>query len=376
MAFTHDEDHYRFFGSLLKEVRAKFGGDKVDKDDTARLALQRSQLEQLFALEQQFRYALIHHRWGPGVYELFVKHICDVNGNILTARPYFRERQGVCIGPISAALEARNASALYRYNFNYQFVAFVLKARAWKPGSDVVKLARQIERVRSNIIEFNMPLAIAQARFFWSKAPAKAPVTHLQYMDLVQIAADGLVSAVDKFVLPSNKKFRSEKRLNEMFRKFRPMMVQRMVGNFIESYSETMIHFYPKDKRKLYRANKYLVRLHGSVDYDRVAAAVNRDSNGAEVEEQSRTTASEINDLLNAASAVTVTTETSTVESEDGERENPLDRCAAAEEWRPDVQYERNEVHSRLQEAIARLPMVSRKLLRLKGVTAAAMVPA
>lgn len=372
MAFSHDEDHFRYFGGQLKQELLTFGS----MNDIRLLATQRGQLERLFALEQQFRHALIHHRWGPGVYELFVKHICETNGNILTSRPYFRERQGVCIGPISAALERRDAQALYKYNFNYQFVAFVLTARKWTPGCDISQLARKIERARSAIVVLNMPLAISQARIFWSKAPAKAPVTHLQYMDLVQISADGLISAVDKFVLPSAKKFRSEKRLNEMFRKFRPMMVQRMVGNFIESYSETMIHFFPKDKRKLYRANKYLVRHQGNSDFDLVAQAVNKDGNGVEVETTGRTTASEINDLLNAASSVTVTTETSSVDTEDGERDNPLDRCAAAEDWRPDVRYERREVTDRLQEAIARLPMLDRKLLRLKGVGAAAMVSA
>lgn len=366
MAFSHDDDHFRTFAASLSAALTKYG----KMQDGELLATQRRQLEALFALEQEFRATLIAHPWGPGVYRLFIDKICVQNGNILTARPYFRERQSVCIGPISSALERKDHETLYRYNFNYQFVTFAIHSRSWPAGAKLRKLAVKISEARDTIIELNTPLAISQARIFWSKAPAKAPVTHLQYMDFVQISCDGLISAVDKFVLPNAKKFRSERRLNEAFRKFRPMMVQRMVGNFIESYSETMVHFYPKDKRKLYRANKFMVRQQGPADYEKVAEAVNKDGNGKVVETQAMTTASEINDLLSAASAVTLTTETSSIDL-DEERDNPLDRCASPDDWRPDVRLERSELASSLSSAIVRLSVLDQKLLRLKGVGAA-----
>lgn len=364
MAFSNDDDHFRFFAASLSSALTKYG--KMADDE--RLWIQRRQLESLFALEQEFRAVLLAHPWGPGTYRLFVDKICVQNGNILTARPYFRERQGVCIGPISAALERRDAEALYKYNFNYQFVSFVIGARRWPQGSKLRKLSKKISEARDLIIELNAPLAISQARIFWSKAPAKAPVTHLQYMDFVQISCDGLISAVDKFVLPSAKKFRTERRLNEAFRKFRPMMVQRMVGNFIESYSETMIHFFPKDKRKIYRANKYLVRQQGNIDHEKVAEAVNRDGNGKMVEPQARTTSSEINDLLSAASSVTITTETSAMDIDTENDSNPLDRCASPDDWRPDVRLERTELTQSLTSAMARLSLIDQKLLRLRGI--------
>lgn len=365
MAWSGDDEHFRHFATTLSGALARYG----KMTDEELLATQRQQLETLYSLETEFRRQLIAHRWGPGVYKKFVDKICVKNGNILTSRPYFRERQDVCIGPISRALERRDHQALYRYDFNYQFVLFVIQACRWAPGAKLRKLAAQIEVARRNIVELNMPLAISQARIFWSKAPAKAPTTHLQYMDFVQISCDGLISAVDKFVLPSSKKFKSEKRLNEQFRKFRPMMVQRMVGNFIESFSETMIHFYPKDKRKLYRANKFMVRNQGSVDYEKVAEAVNVDASGKAVETASRTSAAEISNLLEAADRATTSTETSSIDSEE-ERENPLERCAASDEWRPDVRFEKSESLQQLREAIQYLLPLERKLLRLRGVSA------
>ncbi len=362
--FDSGGDHFLVFANSLKDVLARYG----KMNDVELLALQRAQLEKLFALETEFRNTLIAHRWGAKVYQLFIDKICVQNGNILTSRPYFRERQGVCIGPISHALERRDHEALYRYKFNFQFVLFVVKSRRWAPRAPIRILAKKIEAARRDIIELNMPLAISQARIFWSKAPAKAPTTHLQYMDFVQISSDGLISAVDKFVLPSPKKFKTEKRLNEQFRKFRPMMVQRMVGNFIESYSETMVHFFPKEKRKLYRANKFMVRNQGNVDFDKVAAAVNVDATGKAAEPGARTTGEEISDLLAAASAMTATTETSSIDAGEEDRENPLDRCAAPDHWQPDVRLEKKEGLTQLFDAMSHLTAMDKKLLRLKGV--------
>lgn len=367
MAFREGDEHFKLFAKNLTNKLMRYG----KMEDVNLLALQRKQLERLVALEGQFRSTLIAHPWGPGVYKSFVYFICNENGSIQAARPYFRERQITCIGPISLALDRRSHEALYKYNFNYQFVSFVIRSRRWPAGSVLRKLAKAIELIRRDIIELNMPLAISQARIFWSKAPSKAPCTHLQYMDFVQISCDGLISAVDKFVLPSPVKFRSEKALNEQFRKFRPMAIQRMVGNFIESYSETMVHFFPKDKRKLYRANKFLARHQGAIDWEKVSEAVNKDSQGRPVESGACTNSSEIVDLLGAASGMMVSESSSGEAEQDEERENPLDRCAAAEGCRPDVQVERSEVSDRLHSAMLSLPTLDRKLLRLKGVTSA-----
>jgi len=357
------DDSFQLLATRVKTALAKYG----KMNDQQLLALQRLQLETLRDLEVEFRQTLIAHRWGPSVYRLFVHKICEENRGILTARPYFRERQTVCNGPINSALEARAAEKLYRFGINYQFVVFALRARKWSPGSKIRQLADKIAAARENIVELNMPLAISQARIFWGKAPSKAAYTHLTYMDLVQIGFDGLLSAVDKFVLPSKRKYRSEKLLNEQFRRFRPMQVQRIVGNLIENYSETSIHFYPKDKRKLYRAHKLTVRQQGGVDYERVAAAVNTNADGSQVDTKDKTDAAEIGQLLFAASALTQGN--SMIGGEEGEYDDPMDRHAAEASWRPDTRYEKSEALQQLGSAMAKLPILDRKLLRLKGIT-------
>jgi hypothetical protein len=363
MAQYESSDHFRLFAKRLEVLLAKYG--KINDDE--RLAIQRAQMEKLFRLEQEFKKTLLSHVWGDSAYRAFVYHICVSNGNILTARPYFRERQETCIGPISAALENRDHKALYPYNFNYQFVSFIIGAYPWPAKSHIRVLAKQIERARGDILEFNLPLAISQARIFWSKAPSKAAVTHLQHMDFVEIACDGLISATDKFVLPVAANYQSEKEINDAFRKFRPMTVQRIVGNFIENFSETTIHFFPKDKRKIYRANKFIVRQQGPIDYEKVASAINVDENGVLVEPGMRTTAAEISSLLLAASGVTAS-ETSSPDTTE-EKENPLDRCPAEQGCRPDFQVENKEASDKLSFAMDRLNVAERKILRLKGVS-------
>ncbi len=362
--FDSGGEHFKQFADSLSSTLEEYG----KLEDGSLLDLQRSQLEKLMGLETQFRDFLIQHRWGEGVYKLFIDRICIQNGNILTSRPYFRERQDVCIGPISQALDQKNHVGLYRFNFNFLFVQFVLQARRWPEGSKLRKLAVEIKAAREHIVKLNMPLAISQARVFWSKAPARTAFTHLTFMDFVQIACDGLLSAVDKFVPPSAKKFKNPVQLREEWRRFRPMMCQRMVGNFIESYSETMVHFYPKDKRKLYRANKYLGKNSGSVvDFDRVTVAVNRDAKGRMIPSSARTTSAEISNLLSAASNLGPTDSSTNASNPDAE-DNPLDRYASEREAQPDNQYEKVEVMHKMNQAMQQLSVFERKLLRLKGI--------
>ncbi len=357
-------DSFRQFAGDLTAILEIYG----KMEDKQLLQLQRNQLEKLMDLEYQFKKTLIKHRWGENVYRRFVNYICVERGNILCSRPYFRERQTVCTGPISKALDEKKHKELYRFNFNFLFVQFAMNCFKWGKNSKIRKLSTAIKKARKDIVELNMPLAISQARVFWSKAPAKTAYCHSTFMDFVQIGADGLLSAVDKFVAPDPKVFTDKKELHEEWRRFRPMAVQRMVGNYIEDFSSTPVHFYPKQKRMLYRAHKYIGRNSGAVlDFDKVTLAVNRDAKGRHIPAAARTTSSEIGLLLSAASSLGPS-ETSGTINEDGTRDNPLERYSDEVSSQPDVQYESTEVGFQMRVAIAQLPILDRKLLRLKGI--------
>lgn len=342
------DPHFKMFAGQLERAIEKYGG----VDEIVLVERQKRQVETLVALERKFRKALIRHHWGPSVYRSFIKMITEERGNILAARPYFRERQDVFTAKISKALRDRKEKKLYPFAINYQFVRFVMESRNWKGtnvGSKIVKLANQISDLRTEIVEMNMPLAISRARIFWSRTPR----SHLSYMDLVQISCEGLMSAVDKFVLPYSKVFRS-------------VAIGRIVGNFIESYSETLVHFYPQDKRKIYRANKSLSKIApergDAIDFDRLADEVNRD-----VESHQKTDSVELSHLVAAASHISSDIPEPEIPVNAG-MTTSIDKYAADVLTQPDTRLENAQAHSRIRDACSNLSMLEQKILRMKGI--------
>lgn len=353
MVLMSDDEHFRQFGSSLERNIARY--DNVDSEETL-VEQQKRQIETLVVLEEEFRQTLIAHRWGVLVYRDFVRYICDERRNILAARPYFRERQDVFAQEISKALKKRADRSLYRFHFNYQFVSFVMKGpvdapgirpKKWAAGSKIARLARQINAIREELVVMNVPLAISRARTFWSRTPR----SKLAYMDLIQIASEGLIAAVDKFCLPYSPVFRS-------------VAIGRMVGNFIEEYSSTDLHFYPGDRRKLYRANKAVGRMRVAVtevDFEKLAQEVNQ---GAKTGHD-LTTASELAGIMAAASCVS----SDMAVSDEPEAPTLADRFAVDPSTHPDAVFEREEALAVMRKSANILSPLESKVLRLRGVT-------
>lgn len=338
---TNYDQHFRHFASSLEAVIAGYGS--TDEDFTAR---QKRQVETLVHLEMEFRKALIRDKAGPDVYKAFVRYIVSHRRNILAARPFFRERQDIFKRDISPVLRENQDRALYRFNINYPFIAFAMKNGKFNRRTRVWKVAQKVTAARAELIEMNMPLAISRARIFKKLTPQ----SHLEYMDLVQIANEGLIAAVDKFVLPYTPVFRA-------------VIIGRISGNLIEDYSDTMLHFYPSDKRKLYKARKAR-RKTDDMSADAIAEKVNE-----QADKNHRTNASEITQLLAASSHVSLDApapETSFVAEDDPS--SGIDRYEADPETRPDNIAEKNEVNRILYATISQLSIFEQKLLRLKGL--------
>jgi DNA-directed RNA polymerase specialized sigma subunit len=350
--FQEDELHFRLFAKNLEEAIKKYA---VIPEETL-LERQRRQLKLLILLEKKIRNCLLRHPWGPSVYREFVAKI--LSKSILAARPYFRERQSVFAAQISKALKKGSATALYKYRINHSFISFALKARDWaghQTGEKFLLLAKKIEKIRLEILELNLPLAISQSRIFF----ANTPRSHLSFMDLVQIHCGGLLVAIDKFVPPDSEAGEEEELA--AYRKFRAVAIGRMVGDRIEQYSETLVHFFPIDKRKIYRANKARRGMGENLDYAKMAEAVNRD-----VDPAHKTDPAEIAKLLAASSCVSgdvaVTTESG------GEGDTILERYEAEAEARPDLQIENLSATLEMRNQIKALNLFERKFLNLKGI--------
>lgn len=334
--------HFRYFAAALE---AELGARAKMKRKEAQ-AVQRQQIEGLMELEERWRKAVVRHRFGKRVYDRFVAHICTERRNILAARPYFRERQRTFMRQIAPVLRRRAGRGLQGFGINFAFIAFAMAAAPWRAGSPVAKLAVRIQELRREVVTTNLPLAISRARIFWGRTQK----SHLSFMDLIGIATEGLHAAVDKFVGRYSKVFCS-------------VAIGRMVGNFIDEYSETHLHFYPSDRRKLYRANRFASRNPG-YEIEALVAAVNEG-----VSPRQRTTEAEIRALMLAAS--TVSTDSTPPQQEEAVGSSTLATYSSPAEERPDALYEAKEARAAFVAAAAQLSLFERKLLRLRGVPVA-----
>lgn len=338
----HQSDHFRHFAGVLERTIGRLG--VIPKSEL--YEVQKAQVEGLINLEATFRRTLQEDPRGYDAYADWVCYIRDERKNILAARPFFRERSEAFTEQISPALKKRDIRALYPHIFNYQFVNMIMKRNVWPVDHPLQKLFKEINKARNLLVEYNMPLVINRVRIF-ARSTQKS---HLEYMDLVQIGTEGLMSAMDKFCLPYTTVFRG-------------VAIGRMVGNFIENYSETMMHFFPHDKQKIYRANKAVGRTAAEgIDHARIAAAVNVTAAGIS---QQSTNPNEISRLMAAASCVSANS--TSVSNIDGEEINQYDRFAAPRELEPDIQAEHSEEVLLVREAIEQLPLLDKKLLFLSG---------
>lgn len=341
------------------------------------LTLQAGQFLSLARGEDEFRKKLSKHKLGLEIYSRFCKHFGNRPDDdpqarrrgLLASRPYFRERQGVCAGPIGNAIrgasdpQAPKAKAALRrlmeFRINYNFVSFALD---FIPAQDPLRsLAKTIFKIRQTIVSQNAPLAISQARLFYRKAPVKMRDHRFTAMDFVQIAIEGLMSAVDKFVVPPN----VGKKPQEI-QVWRAVAIGRMRGNFIEMFSSTSFHYNPGHKRILYRANKHLHQLPpGERDFNRLARYVNQDLE----EDGLSTTGAELSVLMGASAWVGDPSDHLSSNNENPSAPKTVTESAAApESWQPDFRYEEHEVRSQIQKIISELPLMDQKLLLLRGI--------
>lgn len=311
---------------------------------------QKQQFEELISAEQEFRKAICKYpKHSTEIYKRFLQKITVENRNILSARPYFRETGPNFSKKITPAIKARDTEALKTFDINFQLIEFIRDH--WKgnfPKAAEIQYQR-VYKARRILCENNMPLAINRAKLFYRKTP-KGPLT---LMDMINIASTGLASGVDKYV-------------GKYSRMLNGVIIGRIVGNLIDAYSETTLHFYPSDRRIIYKANSLRSRKKID-DLEELADAVNKsfkeDALAGKNVPKVEVTAALLANLLNAASTVS----SDSVVDDDGV--GVYDFTPAAN---PNAEEEliKRQTDVQLSAAIARLPLIHRKILKLKGVIA------
>lgn len=314
-----------------------------NKDGTS----QEEQVEELLDAERKFKTTILAYRQASEIYKKFLQRVCLQNKNILSARPYFRENAVSFSKKITPAIKASDIESLKTFDINYQFIKFIRDSWLGPFPKRAEQLFQRVHTARTILIENNMPLAVNRAKLFYRKTPR----AHLTLMDLIEICAMGLAAGVDKWCGKYSPVFRS-------------VCIGRMVGNMIDSYSETMLHFYPSDKRILYKANSIRGRQ-GITDIAELTVAVNESFRLDELEGKSipkkNITVSELSALMSAASTVSAD---ATVNDEGfGVYHFTADDSANIEDSL--IQEESTNQMITLAKG---LPILHKKVLRLKGI--------
>lgn len=307
---------------------------------------QQQQVEELVASERLFHETILSYRISTEIYKRFIQLVRITNKNILSARPYFRESSETFSAEITPALKDKNPEALKKFNINYHFVKFCKDhwIGIWPKKAELIY--QRVKKARTILIENNMPLAINRAKIFYNKTPKG----HLSFMDMIEVSSMGLAAGIDKYV-------------GEYKKNYLGVAIGRIVGNLIDAYSETVMHFYPSDRRVLYRANSIRGRQ-GITDIKELTEAVNK-SFAADLAEGKTApkpvTVTELAYLMAAASLISS-------DSNMGEEgfgvysytpdsaENAEERLGKRQELDQVARYARS------------LPVLHQKVLKLKGV--------
>ena len=312
---------------------------------------QQQQVEELFLAERLFKEEVLKYKYSSTVYKKFIQKIRHIDRNILYAKIYFRENSETFSQELTPFLKSEDPEGLKRFAINFNLIQFIKQNWRGSLGTKADKLYKRVERARRMLIENNLPLVINVAKLFFRKVP-RSSVT---LMDMIAVSAMGLASAVDKYTGDAN---------GEYSKVFMSVAMNRATGNLIKLYSETPLHFYPSDRKILYKANSIRGRQ-GIKDVTELAAAVNAaflaDSKEGMVVPKGQVTPIQLQELLNAATLVSVEC---TIDDEDFSAYDytPDDKANAEENM---IATETNETIGKL---ITELPPIYRKVLRLKGV--------
>lgn len=309
---------------------------------------QKDQVEELLEAERRFKEVILKgKKQSTEIYKKFLQKVCIQNKNILSARPYFRETSIAFSKKITPAIKEKDIEKLKTFDINYQLVKFIRDSWLGPFPIQAEKLFQRVHKAREILIENNMPLAINRAKIFYRKTPR----SHLSLMDMIGICSLGLAAGIDKYYGTYTPVFRS-------------VCIGRMVGNLIDAYSETMLHFYPSDKRILYKANSIRGRK-GIDEIKELTDAVNTSFKADEAEGKSipktDVNVSELSYLMSAASMLSAD---ATVNDEGyGVYHFTMDESQDIE-----GDFIEKDATLRMLSLVKDLPLLHRKVLALKGI--------
>lgn len=340
------ESYDNSFYFLANSIAAILAKNKLENTS------QKEQVDELREAEIAFKNEILRYKYGTQVYKRFIQKIKVEDHNILYAKPYFRESSITFSKKITPCLKNEDVEGLKKFNINFQLILFIKENWRGPLGTKAEKLFKRVHRARQVLMENNLPLSINCAKLFYRKVPK----SNLTLLDMISTSAKGLSSAVDKYTGDKNGNY------SEVFRS---VILNRVTGELIRDYSATSLHFYPSDRKVIYKANSIRGRQ-GITDIHELTAAVNAsflaDSKEGIKVPKGQVQVGDLQSLMNAVSIVSV--EATVNEENFGAYDYTPDDKENAEESM--VKFETN---SRISQLIRELPPLHRKVLRLKGIS-------
>lgn len=160
---------------------------KDQKDDSEK------EFKRLFGFEKRFAENLRKLDRSKGVYKKFVKMIKQTGERgLLEARPYFREREDRAL-ELNSSIARGDVHKLAKFKINFLFCKFAMDNLEVKPD-DLCKIYSDLKSQRDVIITKYLTVALNNAKKFNGKSNKT-----MDFSDHIQLANEGIITAVDKF---------------------------------------------------------------------------------------------------------------------------------------------------------------------------------
>lgn len=338
---VNDPVFYNLANSIAKILEKNNKGKKLNKKEFT--AQQKAQVERIMELEEIFRETINSYKQSDKIYQKFLMFIKIEKGNILTARPYFREDSKTFGEFVSPAFKKDDVQEIKKFHINYKFMMFVIKNWRGNLPKKAANAWKEHQEVRQKIIENSMPLAINMAMKFFKATPKN----HLGLMDMISSSVAGLCTGVDKWVGPFRTVFRS-------------VCIARMKSNIMDLYNQTSLHYFPSDKKIIYKAN--LLKSREKIeDPELLLEAINhylKESGDKRVLQDY-----ELNDILNGSNICSIETETEVDDKGFAVYDTYIDESNNVE-----TKVAKKDALQAVLYACQKLKLIEQKVIKLKGV--------
>jgi hypothetical protein len=341
MAKINDKDFYTLANSVAAMLNNKNNRKKLSKKQFTEL--QKYQVNRMLELECIFKESVVQFKQSSTVYQKFILFIKKEKGNILRARPYFRQSAKVFNKEISHLFKKNNYESLKKYNINSKFLKFVVKNWKGKLPKVAQEAKNEHAKIRQELIENSLPLAINEGMKFYKAVPN---TPHITILDLINASIAGLCIGIDKWEGPFRPVFRS-------------VCLSRMKGLIMEIYNQTSIHYYPSDKKILYKI-KLLKSRQKDIKQDELIEKVSEYMK--QIKDTRQMDEKELENLLSASNVYSI--------EGDAFKEDGFNYYEAFVDENSFIE-EKTEKADLLKQTLAscqKLSIIQKKILKLKGV--------